>query len=64
MTKRTNKLHSPELKYIFNENDIVLLTETWTNELCDLHVKHFEHFVLGLRTKNIAKDPLEESSFT
>ena len=41
MTKRTNKLHSPELKTIFNENDIVLLTETWTNELCDLHVKHF-----------------------
>ena len=51
VTKRTNKLHSPELKTIFNENDIVFLTETWTNELCDIHIKHFELFVLN-RTEN------------
>jgi hypothetical protein len=31
-TKRTNKLNSPEIRNIFENNDIVLFSETWTDE--------------------------------
>ena len=37
---------SPELKNIFDNHDIVLLTETWTDKYADLTVHNFEHFVL------------------
>ena len=45
-TKRTNKLKSEELRNIFNSSDIVLLTETWTNNYSDIHVENFESYVL------------------
>jgi hypothetical protein len=50
-TKRTDKLKSPELQYIFNSHDIVLFTETWSNESVDLHVNNFQYYALH-RTQN------------
>jgi hypothetical protein len=46
-TRRVNKLTCKELIEVFNIDDIVLLTETWTNNYSDLHVQDFEHFVLN-----------------
>ena len=46
-----NKLDSPELIQIFRNHDLILLTETWANELCDLQVEGFECFNLN-RTEN------------
>ena len=51
-SRRTNKLKSPELLYIFENNDIVCLTETWTDEFSDLVVNDFEHYVLNRVQKN------------
>ena len=50
-TKRTNKLNSPELNAIFCSHDIVLLTETWTDQYSDLSVDNFDYFVLN-RSEN------------
>jgi hypothetical protein len=50
-TKRTDKLKSPELQSVFNSHDIVLFTETWSNESVDLHVNDFQSYVLH-RTQN------------
>ena len=47
ISRRTNKLKSPELKHIFNTSDLVLFTESWTEERSDLNVNDFEHFVLN-----------------
>ena len=48
MTRRVNKLKSTELLNINNQtHDIVLLCETWANELCDLQVDNFDNFVLN-----------------
>jgi len=47
VTRRTNKLTSPELLSIFQTHDVVLLTETWANSYCDVNVPNFEHFVLN-----------------
>lgn len=41
-TKYTNKLDSEELISIFNENDFVLLTETWANEFVDISFQNFQ----------------------
>jgi hypothetical protein len=46
-TRRVNKLTCKELIEVFDTHDIVLLTETWTNDYSDLHVQGFEHFVLN-----------------
>ena len=46
ITKRTYKLNSDYLNNVFCNSDIVLFTETWTDEFSDLYVKHFEHFAL------------------
>lgn len=51
ITRRMNKLDSPELIQIFRNHDLILLTETWANELCDLQVEGFECFNLN-RTEN------------
>jgi exonuclease III len=32
---------------VFNENDIILFTESWTNSFSELHVSGFEHYVLN-----------------
>jgi len=45
-TKRCNKLDLPELKHVFQTNDIVLVTETWSSVYHDLHVDGFECFIL------------------
>ena len=47
LTKDTNKLQSDELIKIFQSNDIVLLTEVWTNDLCDVSVDEFSVFQLN-----------------
>lgn len=46
ITKSSNKLKSPEFISMFESNDIVMLTETWSNEFTDLQIKHFENFAL------------------
>lgn len=45
-TKRTNKLKSQCLNDILINNDIVMFTETWTDQFSELHVEGFEYFVL------------------
>ena len=47
ISRRTNKLKSPELKQIFDSSDLVLFAESWTDETSDLEVNNFEHFVLN-----------------
>ena len=47
VTKRTNKLQSEEFQQIFNSSDVVLLVETWTNELSNIDVSNFQAFVLN-----------------
>lgn len=42
---------SPELKSVFENSDVVLWTETWTNSFSELHVENFEYYVLN-RTEN------------
>ena len=54
VTKRTNKLKSMEFQNIFKNNDLVLLTETWTNEFSDISVNNFESFVLNRIEKKAA----------
>ena len=46
-TRRVNKVQSSELINVFSSHDIVLLTETWTNEFSDLNVNGFDHYVLN-----------------
>lgn len=47
VTRRTNKLKTDEFKTIFNSSDIVLLTETWTDDFSDTNVANFESFILN-----------------
>ena len=56
--KRYNKLNSPELKHVFENNHIILLTETWTNDYSEIHVDGFEEFVLNrtLKCSNAKRD--------
>ena len=52
--RRTNKLKPPELQKIFDSSDVVLLTETWTNDFSDVAVKNFESYILN-RNENKTK---------
>ena len=52
ISKRTNKLNLEELKNIFDVNDLVMLTETWTNEYNDLSFEGFKVFWLSRLEKN------------
>lgn len=47
VTKRTNKLQTVEFQNIFPSSDVVLLTETWTNQYSDIEVNNFEAYVLN-----------------
>ena len=47
ISRRTNKLKSPELKNVFDNSDLVLFTESWTDDNSDLNVNDFEYFVLN-----------------
>ena len=49
LTKYTNKLQSDELIKIFQNNDIILVTEVWTNDLCDVSVDEFSVFSLKVQ---------------
>lgn len=44
VSRRTNKLKLSELQHIFASSDLVLLTETWTDDFSDISVNHFDHF--------------------
>ena len=46
VTRRTNKLNSDYFKRILNSSDILLLTETWTDNFSDINVNNFETFSL------------------
>ena len=46
VTRRTNKLHYDEYKNILSSNDIILLTESWTDNFSDIIVSNFETFAL------------------
>lgn len=50
--RRYNKLKSPELLQIFEENQIILLTETWTNDFSDVNVDGFDSFILNRTRKH------------
>ena len=47
ISKRTNKLNLQELTTIFEANDLVMLTETWTDEYSDLSFAGFKVFWLS-----------------
>ena len=47
ISRRTNKLQTEEFKNIFRSSDIVLLTETWTDEFSDIAVNNFEPYILN-----------------
>ena len=51
VTRRTNKSKSDEFKSIFQSNDVILLTETWTDEFSDVLVDNFETFALHRQEK-------------
>ena len=53
VTKYTNKLLSTELTQIFQNNDIILLTETWSSELTDISVNGFNVFQLDRGNKKL-----------
>ena len=53
ISKRTNKLESQELKQFFQNNDIVLLTETWSDEYYDLTFPDFKVLSLIRDNRNI-----------
>ena len=47
ISRRTNTFESQELKHIFQTNDLVLLTETWTDEYSDVSFPGFKTFYLS-----------------
>ena len=51
ISKRSNKLQSKEMTQIFQQNDFILLTEIWINELCDISVDGFTVFQLNRTCK-------------
>ena len=63
VTKRTNKLQTQELMDIFNSNDIVLLTETWTDNSSEVAVSNFEAFILNRVEKKKVETQLRRSDF-
>ena len=50
-SERTNKINSPEFIKICENHDILLLTETWTSDLCDVSIDGFDHIVLNRTEK-------------
>ncbi|MEW8548380.1 MAG: reverse transcriptase family protein, partial [Candidatus Thiodiazotropha sp.] len=58
ISKRTNKLKLKELTDIFYKNDLILLTETWTNEFSDISFPGFHVFYLSRtdRKQNSKRD--------
>lgn len=58
ISKRTNKLKLKELLHIFENNDLILLTETWTNESSEISFPGFHVFYLSRtdRKQNSKRD--------
>ena len=42
---------SCEFQNFFNSNDVILITESWTNEYSDIEVSNFDSFVLHRKEK-------------
>ena len=53
ISRRTNKLESQEFITIFQNNDLVLLTETWSDEYSDLFFAGFICFYFSRKNRNI-----------
>ena len=51
ISRRSNKLQSTELTQIFQQNDFILLTKIWTNDLCDISVDGFTVYQLNRTCK-------------
>ena len=51
VTRRTNKLKTPEMQNVFDSSDVVMFTETWTNDLSNIDVNNFESFVLNRKDR-------------
>ena len=51
MSKNVNKLQSDELKQVFKNNSIVLLTESWLGEEANVSVMGYQHFKLNRTLK-------------
>ena len=47
VSRRTNKLKTDEIQTVFDNSDVAMFTETWTNDLSNIEVNNFEHFVLN-----------------
>lgn len=43
------------MQKIFNSSDVIILTETWTNDFSDVSVNKFEYFVLNRKEKKKKK---------
>ena len=50
-SKRTNKLKSSDFENFFSSTDIILITESWTDEYSDIEVSDFDAFVLHRKEK-------------
>ena len=47
VSKNVCKLDSPEIKSIFENNDLILFTETWSSDLYDYNVNGFESVIFA-----------------
>ena len=56
VSKNVCKLDSPEIKSIFENNDLVLFTETWSSDLYDYNVNGFESVILHRTAKNTVRN--------
>ena len=53
LSKSVNKLDSPEIKHLFENNDILCFTETWSNKFININVPEFTVFSLNRTDKKI-----------
>jgi hypothetical protein len=52
-SKRTSKFRLPDFDKLCVNNDLILLTETWTSEISEICVDNFDYIVLN-RTEKLA----------
>ena len=63
VTRRTNKLKTPEMQNVFDCSDVVMFTETWTNDLSNIDVNNFESFVLNRKDRKKRANEILAVSF-
>ena len=51
ISKRTNNIKTHEFQDILDNSDVVLPKETWTSDLSDIRIYHFESFQLRRKEK-------------